>query len=187
MLHPRFHKMAKIQALFLLCNALVLNLEAQTTRITPVTPQSMIHHSQINSPLEIKKMIPPGNLPKAPATNYGMDAAAAGSVQNTIETIIRDQLAALREGDFSKAYYAYTSVEFQKAVPFETFKSFVKKSTPMFRNRSFNLKSINFSGVIANVKGQLEAFDGRYVNVKYDLINEYNNWKIRKIDLLVTF
>lgn len=183
MLHHRFYNLAIIQSLFLLCNILALDLGAQTTKITPLTPQPMLHQPQNHSPLEIKKMVPPSNLPRGGTDMH----APSGSIQDTIETIIRDQLTALREGDFSKAYYAYTSMDFQKAVPFDTFKSFVKKSTPMFRNRSFTLKDITFSGVIANVKGQLEALDGRYVNVKYDLINEQNNWKIRKIDLLVTF
>ncbi|MBA2727258.1 MAG: DUF4864 domain-containing protein [Parachlamydiaceae bacterium] len=100
-----------------------------------------------------------------------------------LESVIQSQLIDLRDLDFSKAYYAYMSLDFQKAFSVDVFKAFVRKSPTLFRNKSFLLDSTNFEDVIAKVKGKLVSTDGQTAQVQYDLIQEDGVWKIRKIDL----
>ena len=106
------------------------------------------------------------------------------SQESLMEETIQKQLEALRAFDPSKAYYAFTTKSFQKEIPLDTFKQFVKKYAVLFRNKSFTLEGMSFSGIVATVKGKLTATDGHTSNAEYDLIQEDGAWKIRKINIL---
>jgi len=102
----------------------------------------------------------------------------------SIEQVIRKQLNDMRDLDFSKAYYAYMSVDFQKAVDLTVFKAFVRKNPTLYRNKEFKVESTTFQDVVAVVKGKLISVEEQLARVQYDLIQENGEWKIRKIDLI---
>lgn len=105
------------------------------------------------------------------------------SQNDAIKAVILAQLDAFRHQDYSKAYYAYSSSDFQNTVPLETFKIFVRKSPALYKNHSFILQSVSFAGVVATVKGTLKGNNNNDVQAEYQLIQENGNWKIRKVEL----
>jgi hypothetical protein len=100
-----------------------------------------------------------------------------------VEKVIKSQLQAISALDFSKAYYAFMSKDFQKTVPDKIFKAYVTKNLTFFGNEAFNVESVDFNDEIAAVKGKLSAKNGQTASVQYDLIQEDGLWKIRKIDI----
>lgn len=106
---------------------------------------------------------------------------------NSIGLVIQNQLNDLRDLDLSKAYYAYMSLDFQKAYSVDVFKAFVRKNPTLFRNKLFTAENTTFHDIVAEVTGRLVSTDGQVAKVQYDLIQEDGNWKIRKIDLIQIF
>jgi hypothetical protein len=100
-----------------------------------------------------------------------------------MEQVIQEQLEALKEGDYSKAYYAYTSQDFQKSTPLPTFKLFVQSHHLLAMHGTFSSENVAFDGVIAKVKGRVTDAYGNSAPVEYDLTQENGNWKIRRFDL----
>lgn len=137
--------------------------------LMPVNPNGQIQRQKQNFKVPLPE---PEAVPHQP------------SQESLMEETIQKQLEALRSFDPSKAYYAYTTKSFQKEIPLDTFKQFVKKYAVLFRNKSFTLEGMTFSGIVATVKGKLTATDGHSSNVEYDLIQEDGAWKVRKINIL---
>jgi len=100
-----------------------------------------------------------------------------------IKEVILAQLNAIKGLDSSKAYYAYSTADFQDMIPLETFKLFVRKNRVFSHNDTFAMQGLTFSGIVATVKGTLTSIDGVQAHVQYDLIQENGKWKIRKIEL----
>ena len=100
-----------------------------------------------------------------------------------IEQVIRDQLEALRGNDYSKAYFAFTSVDFQKSVSLPTFKLFIQTNRLLAMPTHFEIDGITYDGVLAKVKGKISDAYGGMARVEFDLIQENGLWKIRRFDL----
>jgi hypothetical protein len=162
------------------------NTQQQNDLPSPfVTPQTL--PSPFTQPPVIKDF--PANTngsvqqpPSQPLEQYQLPDRAAER-ENALKTVIQSQLTDIRELDYSKAYYAYMSADFQKAFSMEVFRAFVLKSPTFFRNKTFTVENVSFRDVIATVKGKLTSSDGQAARVQYDLIQEDGVWKIRNINL----
>lgn len=125
----------------------------------------------------------PVEAPEFQEENIDVQQVQQASQREIIDEVILAQCEAMRSGDFSKAYYAYMSTDFQDVVSLETFKLFVRKNRVLAYNSTFVMQGLTFSSVIATVKGVLKALDGSQAFAQYDLIQENGIWKIRKIEL----
>lgn len=146
---------------------------AQTGPLKVLAPPVIVHEPQEEMPI-------PERAPEV----FQKAQLADISQNDAIKTVILAQLDAFRNQDYSKAYYAYTSLDFQNTVPLETFKIFVRKSPALYKNQSFILQNVTFSGVLAIVKGTLKTNNNIDVQAEYQFIQENGNWKIRKLELL---
>ena len=113
-------------------------------------------------------------------------SAASSGVTDTqrVQEVIENQLATIRTFDTSKAYYAYTTREFQKNIPLDTFKQFVKKYSVLFRNKSAVQDNVSFQGNVAHYTGKLVSIDGDVYNVTIILISEDDGWKSNRFRLV---
>jgi hypothetical protein len=126
---------------------------------------------------------------EAPTQSSQIDTTSPWLVQpptdyETAINTIRDQLATLKAGDSSKAYYAYTTKDFRKAFSLDDFKSMVRRFKVFSQNRSFQSESSDFDGSnIIKLKGKLIAIDGDTMKVAFDMVLEDGDWKIQNIQL----
>ncbi len=97
----------------------------------------------------------------------------------------REQLAALNQHDYQKAY-SYTSLEFQHNTSLEDFTHFVEQYSPIGNNKdsTFNERNIDAVSGIGTISGTLEAKDGTRISVTYHLTKENGMWKILEINVL---
>lgn len=100
-----------------------------------------------------------------------------------LQHVIENQLATIRTFDISKAYYAYTTKDFQKNVSLAAFKQFVKKYPVLFRNKVVAHDKITFNGNSANYLGKFISTDGETSEVEIVLILTEDEWKINSINL----
>jgi hypothetical protein len=156
-------------------------LGAATQIISPSQPQKNAPPTEAlqRPPLPAPQLQDPTGLPLSiPSEDYST------KVREEIETIIVDQIKALSRNDYSKAYYAYTTRDFQRAVPEQTFKRFAQQSVAFIRNKSVHLDDISFKNGIIEVKGSLQAYDGQIARIRYEFAKEQGDWKIRAIYLI---
>ena len=114
--------------------------------------------------------------------NKGGNAPAFNTADlvNTIES----QLSALRQGDVSKAYYAFTSRDFQKSTSPGAFEKFVQSHDALNRNKVANFSNLSFNNDVGTFQGLLTADNRDTSRVEYDLIYEDGRWRILSIQLL---
>lgn len=91
---------------------------------------------------------------------------------------IREQLQAIRNGDYAKAY-TYTTRQFQKNTPLELFKKNIELIPILKNNRSYSIVSRDRMDGEGYVKVILKSVDGDTVPVKYWLAKEDSGWKIK--------
>lgn len=98
--------------------------------------------------------------------------------------IVMDQLDAIRMGDSSKAYYAYTTKNFRKAVSLEDYKVMVNAFKPFSQNRTFLPSSTDTEGArVIKITGKLIATDNEMMLARFDMLFEDDEWKIQNIQL----
>lgn len=98
--------------------------------------------------------------------------------------VVDHQLEALRQNDISKAYYAYTSKDFQKATSLAQFQDFVQKYPIFLQSQSAHFTQRSIKNKIGTLKGNLTASDHKQIPVEYKLIKEKGKWKILSLRLL---
>jgi hypothetical protein len=102
--------------------------------------------------------------------------------QGELLTLVRDQLDALRANDISKAYYAFTSQEFQDSASREDFKKFVEAHSALIKNQNLSLKSSSFDQQNkATAIIDLTSTDGSMTTFEYRFVYEDQIWKILSI------
>lgn len=149
-------------------------------------PSPLIFHPPQSkaSPVRLKEEAVEIEAPNAYDDKESSFAASEQPNQSEqIKAVILEQLDAIRNQDLSKAYYAYSAVDFQQTVPLDTFKIFMKQNLAFFRSRTFEIQNITFTGILVSVKGVLIDSNQRQTLVEYNFIQENGNWKIRKIIL----
>lgn len=97
--------------------------------------------------------------------------------------VIQDQISALRAGDLNKAYYSYTSKDFQDSTSLLDFKKFINIVPELKNNKSASFTDREFKNNEGTVKGTIESNDGATISIEYHLVKENNEWKILSIDV----
>lgn len=115
-----------------------------------------------------------------PASGGSAPSFSTGDLVNTIE----GQLTALRAGDLSKAYYAYTSRDFQRTTPVQAFEKFVASNPSLKSNQVANFSNLSFKNDVGTFQGSLTSANQETTGVEYDLVYEDGKWRILSIQLL---
>lgn len=95
--------------------------------------------------------------------------------------IIQSQLAAIRSREMVRAYFEFTSKEFQRSISLQDFKTFLKKQEPFFHHRSLEVHSIKQTNNEALVVATLSSVDNDHLPVEFKLVREGDIWKINHI------
>lgn len=104
--------------------------------------------------------------------------------ENEVKQVINDQFAALKTGDISKAYYAFTSKQFQEAASFDDFEKYLKRHEEMGQNKSADIQNISFQPNYAAAAVLLTSNNGKQQSYLYRLVPENSKWKILSIKML---
>lgn len=99
---------------------------------------------------------------------------------------IYNQLSALRAGDLEKAYYSYTSKDFQNATSLDDFKKFINLVPALNNNKSASFTERGFTNNEGTVKGTLQSKENITTPVEYKLRKEGGTWKILGIQVATT-
>ncbi|MFQ5730116.1 MAG: DUF4864 domain-containing protein [Waddliaceae bacterium] len=102
---------------------------------------------------------------------------------DSMQDVIEEQLSALREDKITKAYYEYTSKDFQETTSLADFRKFIDVYPILVDNKKFVLNERDFVNGQGNVKGVLISEDFDEMNVEYRLVKEDKQWKILNLRL----
>lgn len=98
--------------------------------------------------------------------------------------VIDHQLKALHQHDIARAYYSYTSKDFQAATSFNQFRNFIEAYPVFLNNQSAHFTQRSIEHNIGTLKGHLTSQDHVNTPIEYKLIREDDKWKILSIRLL---
>lgn len=98
--------------------------------------------------------------------------------------VIDKQLEALRQDDISKAYYDYTSKDFQATTSLDQFRQFVQAYPVFLNNQSAHFTQRSIEHNIRTLKGKLSSQDHVETPIEYKLIKQEGKWKILSIRLI---
>jgi hypothetical protein len=104
--------------------------------------------------------------------------------QNNIETLVQNQIDAVKEKHFTQAYYEYTSKDFQNSTNLETFREFMNTHSVFSQNVSIKFTKPKEKGNQADLHVILTAKDGSKSDVQYKIEKEENTWKILNLQLV---
>ncbi len=104
--------------------------------------------------------------------------------EEEVNKSITNQINALREGDLSKAYYAFTSKQFQEAASFETYEKYVKRHEELSNNKKVDIEDVSFKPNFAAANVLLTSNNGDSQSYLYRLVYENNKWKILSIKMV---
>lgn len=102
----------------------------------------------------------------------------------SIVEVVDEQLSTLRTNDITKAYYAYTSKDFQSTTTLEQFKQFIKVYPAFLNIQSVHFSERSIKDNVSTIKGYLTTLQNEKLPVEYQLIKEDGKWKILNIRLL---
>jgi uncharacterized Zn finger protein (UPF0148 family) len=97
---------------------------------------------------------------------------------------IDGQLAALRANDLDKAYFSYTSKDFQNTTSLDNFREFIDSFPAFLKSKALNISQRTSENSIRTLTGSLVTVDDESFSVEYRLIKENGKWKILSIRLL---
>jgi hypothetical protein len=98
--------------------------------------------------------------------------------------VVQDQLKALKESDYSKAYQEFCSEGFKSETSQDEFNTFVKKFDPLSKNKSAENFTVTFDNNTPTLHGTLTSTTGEKDVVEYDLVKENEQWKIEAIRVI---
>ncbi|MCB1149045.1 MAG: DUF4864 domain-containing protein, partial [Chlamydiia bacterium] len=97
---------------------------------------------------------------------------------DAIKALINEQFDAFRAKDPSKAYYAFTSRQFQEAASPEMFERYLEKEDELTNNASISVQDISFKNNLADALVVAKSQKGTEKAYNYRFIYENNQWKI---------
>jgi TM2 domain-containing membrane protein YozV len=100
-----------------------------------------------------------------------------------ITDTVRNELEALRLGNYEKAY-SYTSREFHRQYSFQEFKKSISQIPSLNNNKSSSLTERKIENNSGMIKGTLTSRDGIQTAVEFKLVKEDNQWKILSIHVI---
>lgn len=92
--------------------------------------------------------------------------------------VIDKQLEALAKEDISKAYYDYSSKNFQAAFTLDQFRQFVDENPILTHHQSAHFTERSIKDNVSSLKGKITSPDHRETPIEYQLIKEGDQWKI---------
>ncbi|MCB1111659.1 MAG: DUF4864 domain-containing protein [Chlamydiales bacterium] len=96
---------------------------------------------------------------------------------------VEEQLKALENDQVTKAYFNYTSKEFQEATSLTEFKEFLKRHPSLTEYQSYSFRSRSIENNIGQLKGYLISKSGGTTPIEYLLVKEDDEWKIQRIEV----
>lgn len=173
----------KVDSSYKYCPSCGAKLDATTSSINPsATPKSTTEAS----PTAIKKKPMPFwfKLATFLAVLALIGVTAGILFTESLVDVIDNQLEALRHNNVTKAYYAYTSKDFQAATSLDQFSNFVHAYPVFLNNQSAHFTQRSIEHNIGVLKGNLTSNDHVNTPIEYKLIKEEDKWKILSIRLL---
>jgi len=125
-------------------------------------------------------------LTSCPLNCYGRAFACATMPFNTtnfLETI-DNHILSLKEKNIAKAYYKYTSTDFQEETSLREFTNLINRHAPLHDNEMVQLSSIHFYEEMGQYTGKLTSTSGEIVMVEYELSKSKDGWKIHGFKLM---
>lgn len=104
--------------------------------------------------------------------------------EKVLTSIITDQLSALQQGDLSKAYYAYTSPDFQETSSRDVFVKFMQGHAIFKNNVRIGTPKITFKDTLATALVELESEQGEKKIVEYKFAYAQGKWKIMAMKIV---
>ncbi len=104
--------------------------------------------------------------------------------KQTLTQTAKNQLTALKRGNYSRAYYLYTSDNYQEQNTLEQFRNWVKTRPILTDNDSVDFFGENIRGDHATLSGELKTNEGSLVPIIYRMSKEYGEWKIDSIQTM---
>lgn len=95
--------------------------------------------------------------------------------------VVRDQLASIKNREYTEAYYAFTSKEFQAATSLEEFKKFLKSFSLFTSSFSGELETLKDQNQLKVISGVLRNPEGKSLTVHYQMIDQGGRWKVLNI------
>lgn len=100
-----------------------------------------------------------------------------------ISSTVKEELAAIRSGNYEKAY-SYTSKEFKDSTSLEEFKNSINKIPSLKNNQSVTITERKIENDSGAVNATLKSKDGVSSLVEFRLRKEGKTWKILEIHVL---
>ncbi|GAB4234308.1 MAG: hypothetical protein Tsb0021_13550 [Chlamydiales bacterium] len=101
-----------------------------------------------------------------------------------LEQVVEKQLKALKNQDYSKAYYEYTSKNYQKKHSFEQFKNFVRINPLLSQNAEIIVYDHHLNNGTGTLTVSLQSEQGDLSSAIYLLEMDNSEWKIGEIEIL---
>ncbi|WP_068471306.1 DUF4864 domain-containing protein [Candidatus Protochlamydia phocaeensis] len=178
---------AKVEKDYKYCPSCGAHLAVNSPSLSPASPSSPPQSEEQAVPTQTvkKKPMPLWFKILIAISVIALIAVAAGILfTERLVDVIDNQLSALRQNDVSKAYYAYTSKDFQAATSLEQFRHFIQAYPAFLQNQSAHFTQRSIENNIGTLKGNLTSVDHVNTPIEYKLIKEDDKWKILSIRLL---
>lgn len=174
------HCGVKVDAHYQFCSACGAKLATNS-----ISPSSTPSTPTDQSPIIKKKPMPFWFKLVAIVAILSLMAVTAGILFTESWVDIVDlQLEALRKHDIEKAYYSYSSKDFQSATSLDQFGNFVEAYPVFLNNQSAHFTQRSIDRNIGTLKGNITSNDRINTPIEYKLIKEKEKWKILSIRLL---
>lgn len=96
--------------------------------------------------------------------------------------VVRAHLAAINEGDYTKAYSLFSST-LKTEISLEQYREFVEKNAAVMKTRDTTFSSRSISGNTATLLGTLTGQKGDATSVRFTLVKQGESWLIESIRL----
>lgn len=102
---------------------------------------------------------------------------------NDLETVAKAQLNEIQKNQITKAYYEYSSSQFKNQISLDAFRNFINQNSGLKEFNSVVFHDIQKENNYGVAFGDLTAYNGTIIPIKYEFIKEDGDWRVLKIDL----
>lgn len=106
------------------------------------------------------------------------------SPSTNLSSLVQAQLAAIRSNHIDKAYYNFTSQEYQAKYPLNSFKELVNTHPVLYENKNAHFYEQSADNQMGILAGTLIAQDNSTAPVIYRFTKEGGGWKIIELQIL---